>query len=196
MSATVTSTAVSLILCAYLLGSVSCAVLACRLFGLPDPRHSGSHNPGTTNVLRNRHRPAAALTLCGDLLKGLLPVALARALEQPVVVIGLTALAAVLGHLWPLFFHFRGGKGVATTLGGCLAFAPQLGLALVAIWLLLAGAFRVASLAALGLALLAPPLSLWLSPDYLLLVAGLSLLLLLRHRSNFLKLRHGQEPKL
>ena len=196
MSATVTSTAISLILCAYLLGSVSCAVLVCRLYGLPDPRQSGSHNPGTTNVFRNGHRPAAAMTLCGDLLKGLLPVAVALALEQPATVVSLTALAAVIGHLWPLFFRFRGGKGVATTLGVSLAIHPLLGTLQVLIWLLLAGLFRIASLAALVLALLSPPLCLWLAPDYLPLTGVLCGLMILRHRGNLLKLRLGLEPKL
>lgn len=196
MSATVTSTAILLILGAYLLGSISCAVLACRLYALPDPRLSGSHNPGTTNVFRNRHRPAAVLTLCGDLLKGLLPVALARQLEQPTLVISLTALAAVLGHLWPLFFQFRGGKGVATTLGCCLGLSAQLGLALVSIWLVPVLYFRIASLAALTLAASAVPLAWWLAPDYTPLLGALALLLLLRHRDNMLKLRHGGERRL
>ncbi|WP_210395658.1 glycerol-3-phosphate 1-O-acyltransferase PlsY [Motiliproteus sediminis] len=195
MSATVTSTAVALILLAYLLGSVSCAVLACRLYGLPDPRNSGSGNPGATNVFRNGHRAAGTLTLCGDLLKGVLPVAIARALEQPSEVVSLTALAAVLGHLWPVYFGFRGGKGVATTLGVCLAIHPLLGLAQIAIWLVLAKWFRISSLAALLMAILSPPLCLMLAPDYLTLVGILCALMILRHRSNILKLRQGLESR-
>lgn len=196
MSTTVTSTAVMLILCAYLLGSVSGALLASRLFGLPDPRLSGSRNPGATNVLRGGHRRAAILTLCSDLLKGALPVLLAYQLQQPPTVVTLVALATVCGHLWPLYFKFRGGKGVATSLGVGLAIEPLLGLGQLVIWLALAAWLRISSLAALTMAAASPMLAWWLAPDYLPLMVILLLLITLRHRDNISNLRSGNESRL
>lgn len=190
------STALLLPVAAYLLGSISCAVLASRLFGLPDPRCSGSGNPGATNVWRSGHHLAAALTLGGDLLKGMLPVLVGQLLALPLWVLMLSALATVSGHLWPIYFRFQGGKGVATTLGSCLALEPLLGLCQLGIWSLVAGYGRTASVAALGMALASVPLALWLMPPISPLIALFALLLLWRHRGNIHQLSQGREPPL
>ncbi len=183
-------------LAAYLLGSLSCAVLTCRLLGLPDPRESGSGNPGATNVLRIGGRRAALLTLGGDAGKGLLAVLAVRALGLPVDFQALAALGVVLGHLFPLFFRFRGGKGVATALGACLALYWPLGAAQLLIWLCLARALRISSVAAIGTALASPPLYLLFAPWLLPEVTLISLLLLIRHQRNIRNLLRGQESRL
>ena len=185
-----------LILIAYLFGSLSAAILLCRLLGLPDPRTQGSGNPGATNVLRIGGLRAALLTLAGDMAKGLVPVALAAGLGLSPLWVGLTGLAALTGHLLPLFFRFRGGKGVATVLGICLAFDWRLGLAQITCWLLLAALFRISSLAALVTALLSPLFCYWLAPVYLPYTAIASLLLVLKHKRNILNLRRGRENRL
>jgi glycerol-3-phosphate acyltransferase PlsY len=115
---------------AYLIGSISSAIITCRLMGLPDPREQGSGNPGATNVMRFGGKKAAAITLLGDMLKGLIPVYIANALEVSVELLALTGLAAFMGHLYPAFFGFKGGKGVATSVGVLLGFSWMLGLAL------------------------------------------------------------------
>jgi len=135
----------------YLFGSISAAIVTCRLMGLPDPRSEGSRNPGTTNVLRLGGKKAALLTLVGDMLKGLLPVLIAGALTDKPAVLAATALAAFLGHLYPVFFGFTGGKGVATALGVVFGLDWRVGLATVATWLMMAFIFRYSSLAALPL---------------------------------------------
>src|SRR3569833_2803763 len=146
---------------AYLVGSLSAAIIVCKLLGLPDPRTQGSRNPGATNVLRFGGKKAAAIVLVGDSVKGLLPVLVAQWLRVDDNVLAAVGLAAVLGHLYPLFFGFHGGKGVATAFGVLLGIAWPVALAAVATWLLVAKIFRIASLAALIAALLAP-LFLWL----------------------------------
>ncbi len=188
--------AIPLIMFAYLLGSSTSAVLIARFLHLPDPRTLGSGNPGATNMLRTGHRSAAALTLCCDALKGYLPVYLAFYFQFSHLVIVLTALAAVLGHLYPLFFHFQGGKGVATALGVCLAISPLLGLAQVLCWLLVALSFRISSLAALVTALCTPVLSYWLAPEFIVITSILCLLTIVRHRENLMKLLQGAEHRL
>jgi acyl phosphate:glycerol-3-phosphate acyltransferase len=187
-----------LILFAYLLGSVSSAILVCRLMGLADPRTQGSCNPGATNVLRIGGKGAAAITLAGDLLKGLLPVlgALWLGMSDPVVV--LVGMAAFLGHLYPVFFGFQGGKGVATALGVLLGWSWPVALAAAATWLAMATVFRISSLSALTAALLTPLYLWWLAPtpDY---VGGgmlMAAVLIWRHRSNITKLLQGTEGKL
>ncbi|WP_308389562.1 glycerol-3-phosphate 1-O-acyltransferase PlsY [Acidithiobacillus sp. AMEEHan] len=182
-------------LTAYLVGSLATAILVSRALGLPDPRQAGSHNPGATNVLRLGGKKAAALTLLGDLLKGLLPVLAARLAALPTWAVALVALATFLGHLYPLYFGFRGGKGVATTLGILLAVSPPLGLATLATWLLVFAVSRVSSLSAL-IATVAAPIYAWflLTPPSLRgLVVVLALWVLWRHRSNIQRLLHGQE---
>ena len=140
----------------YLLGSISAAIIVCKLMGLPDPRSEGSRNPGATNVARIGGKKAAALTLLGDMLKGLLPVLLAHALDAGAVVLAGTALAAFLGHLYPVFFGFQGGKGVATALGVSFGLHWLAGLTIAGIWLVMALLFRYSSLSALTAIALSP----------------------------------------
>ena len=188
----------AVIIGAYLLGSVASAVVTCRLMGLPDPRTHGSGNPGATNVLRQGGKKAAALTLAGDLLKGLIPVLVARLLDLPAEVIAATAGAAFLGHLYPVFFGFRGGKGVATGFGAMLGISWLLALALLATWLVMALAFRYSSLAAITAAALAPVFTVVLVPvpAYIVAVTGISFLLIWRHRSNIHNLLSGVEDRI
>jgi acyl phosphate:glycerol-3-phosphate acyltransferase len=183
---------------AYLLGSISTAILVCRALGLSDPRAGGSGNPGATNVLRLHGRLPAALTLAGDVLKGLLPVATVALLGGSALMLALTALAAVLGHLYPVFFGFRGGKGVATWIGVLFGMHWPLGLAHVGVWLLVAKVFRYSSLAAL-LATPAPFIASLLLPCELpirIVCAVLGLLVLARHRSNIERLLAGSEGRI
>jgi glycerol-3-phosphate acyltransferase PlsY len=183
---------------AYLLGSLSAAIILCRALGLPDPRTQGSRNPGATNVLRIAGRKAAALVLAGDLLKGLIPVLLARALAMDEAVIAAVGLAAFLGHLYPLFFGFQGGKGVATALGVLLGAVWPVALAAMATWLVMAKVFRISSLAAVSAALLAP-LYVWLlvdSPPLRVMVWVMSVMLLWRHRGNLQRLLSGEEGRI
>lgn len=187
--------ALVLIVIAYLLGSISSAIIVCRLLGLPDPRGEGSGNPGATNVLRIGGKKAAAITLIGDMLKGLLPVLLAKLLGAGLTVQALVAVAAFLGHLYPVFFGFRGGKGVATALGVLLGLHWQVGLLTIATWLVIAKVFKISSLAAL-LSLLVTPLYIWwLIPDRSLIIAVIFMVALLfwRHRSNIRSLIQGTE---
>jgi acyl phosphate:glycerol-3-phosphate acyltransferase len=134
---------------AYLLGSVSCAIITCKIMGLPDPREQGSGNPGATNVMRFGGRKAAGITLVGDFLKGFIPVYLANALSLPPLLQGLIGLAAFLGHLYPVFFGFKGGKGVATSLGVLLGFSWMLGVAVIGTWLAVYKLGKISSLSAL-----------------------------------------------
>lgn len=187
-----------LVLVAYLMGSVSAAIITCRLMGLPDPRTQGSGNPGATNVLRHGGKKAAIITLLGDLLKGLLPVLLARALGAPLEVLGLVGLAAFLGHLYPVFFGFRGGKGVATAIGVLLGIHWLLGVAYVGTWLLMAALFRISSLSALLAAVLVPFYSLLVPANGIVsaIIAVMSVMLIWRHRSNIRKILAGTEDRL
>jgi len=190
--------ALVLIAVAYLLGSISSAIVVCRLLGLPDPRGEGSGNPGATNVLRIGGKKAAAITLIGDMLKGLLPVLLAKLLGASLTVQALVAVAAFLGHLYPVFFGFRGGKGVATALGVLLGLHWPVGLLTIATWLVIAKVFRISSLAAL-LSLLVTPLYVWwLIPDRSLIIAVIFMVALLfwRHRSNIRNLMQGTEGRI
>jgi glycerol-3-phosphate acyltransferase PlsY len=187
-----------LILLAYLFGSLSAAIILCRLLGLPDPRTQGSGNPGATNVLRIGGKKAAAATLFLDMLKGLLPVLLARALDAPLEIQAAVAFAAFLGHLYPVFFRFQGGKGVATALGVLLGLNWLVGLATIATWLVMAFLFRISSLAALT-AILLTPLYFWLLDRQAPLLAAavvITLMLFWRHRSNIRKLLDGTEGRI
>ena len=189
-------------LAAYLVGSLSFAVLISRVMGLADPRSYGSRNPGATNVLRSGNRAAAVLTLALDALKGYVPVLLCL-VYGPRYGLGETAaafvgLAAFLGHLWPVFFRFQGGKGVATAAGVLMALNPWLGLATLATWLIIAAFFRYSSLASVVAAVFAPfyQALIWgLEPGILALI-GMSLLLVWRHEGNIRKLIAGTESKL
>ena len=189
--------AISLILLAYLLGSLSAAIITCRIMGLPDPRTQGSNNPGATNVLRIGGKRAAAFALLGDFLKGLVPVLIGQALGMDALVLALIGLAAFLGHLYPVFFRFQGGKGVATALGIILGLSWQVALAALLTWLVVAKVFRISSLSALTAAVLTPLYCYLLTPqqEYILLFSVLSLLLIWRHRSNIRKLLSGEEKR-
>ena len=189
---------IGLVILSYLAGSLASAVIVCKIMGLDDPREHGSGNPGTTNVLRLYGKTAALLTLCGDVLKGLAPVLLLRYLQAPDALIAAAGLAAFSGHLYPLFFGFHGGKGVATLIGVLLAFHWLLGAAFVVTWLLLALLSRYASLAAVTAALSAPAYC-WLmipSPYFLAGVSLMSAVLIWRHRSNIKLLLAGKENKI
>ncbi|MGB5259892.1 MAG: glycerol-3-phosphate 1-O-acyltransferase PlsY, partial [Gammaproteobacteria bacterium] len=181
----------------YLFGSISTAIIVCKLMGLPDPRTQGSRNPGATNVARIGGKKAAALTLVGDMLKGLIPVLLAHALDAGAVILAGTALAAFLGHLYPVFFGFQGGKGVATALGVSFGLHWPAGLTITGIWLLTALVSRYSSLSALTAIALAPAVFYWLMPAPPVIAAMLILAVMLfwRHRSNIANLRAGREGK-
>jgi glycerol-3-phosphate acyltransferase PlsY len=187
-----------LITAGYLLGSLSSAIIVCRLLGLPDPRGEGSGNPGATNVLRIGGKKAAAITLIGDMLKGLVPVLIAKLLGADLTIQAAVAVAAFLGHLYPLFFGFKGGKGVATALGVLLGLHWPVGLLTIATWLVIAKVFKISSLAAL-LAILVTPLYIWLLiPNNSLIIAMLFMgtLLFWRHRTNIKGLLAGSEGKI
>ncbi len=188
----------SLPVLAYLLGSISSAVVMARVMGLPDPREIGSKNPGATNILRYGGKMAAVLTLAGDILKGAIPVLVARALTADAVIVTLCGFAAFLGHLFPVFFGFRGGKGVATALGVWFALNPWVGLALLVTWVLMALLFRYSSLAALTASAAAPLYVAWLSPGTptLATMIVMSAILIFRHRSNIRNLIAGTETKI
>ncbi len=187
-----------LIVGGYLFGSVSSAIITCRVLGLPDPRSHGSGNPGTTNVLRIGGKKAAAVTLVGDMLKGLIPVLVAKLLGADMAVQAAVALAAFLGHLYPVFFAFKGGKGVATLLGVLLGIHWPVGLLTIATWLVIAKVFKISSLAALLSILVTPLYIWWLIPDTSLMIAMLLMgaLLFWRHRSNIKNLLEGAEGEI
>jgi len=187
---------------AYLLGSVSFAVLMSKAFGLADPRTYGSGNPGATNVLRSGKKAAAALTLLGDAAKGWLAVFLAIRFAphdgQGLLLVALVSLAVFIGHVFPVFLRFKGGKGVATALGVLLALSAWMGLAVLATWLLVAAVFRYSSLAALVAAGAAPvyAILLHLRPELVLATAIMSMLLIWRHKGNIQNLMTGTESKI
>lgn len=188
-------TAIVLLIIAYLLGSVCSAILVCRALGLPDPRSQGSHNPGATNVLRIGGKGPALLTLAGDMLKGVVPVLVGHALALPAELVAAIGLAAFLGHLYPIYFRFAGGKGVATALGVVLALQPLLGLVVVGLWLAGFALTRISSVGSLAGFLAAPVLYYFFAPGYLLGVAGMSLLLIARHKANIQALLRGEERR-
>lgn len=180
---------------AYLLGSIAFGILVSRLFGLPDPRTVGSGNIGATNVMRSGKKLAAFLTLAGDVFKGWLPVWLALQSNMLMWVVAASGLAVFFGHLYPIFYKFRGGKGVATALGVMLGISPTLALTAVVTWLMVFLVSRYSSLAALVAALLAPVYAWFLLPYqlYIGVIAVMSFFLIWRHRSNIQKLLAGTE---
>lgn len=195
------------IVAAYLIGSLSFAVIVSRTMGLADPRTFGSKNPGATNVLRSGSKKAAIVTLLLDAAKGWLPVVLIKWFGEPYGLgdgtMALAGLAAFLGHLYPVFFRFVGGKGVATALGVLLGFSGLLGLFTILVWLAVAAVFRYSSLASLGAALAAPLIyvladgSLWVMRGAVVLaIGGMTLLLIYRHAENIGRLAKGTESKL
>jgi len=189
-------------LLAYLIGSLSFAVIVSRAMGLRDPRTYGSGNPGATNVLRTGNKAAAVLTLVFDALKGFVPVLLVGLygdrLNLGEGTLALVGLAAFLGHLWPVFFRFEGGKGVATAAGVLFGFNPWLGLATLATWLIIAFFFRYASLASIVAAVFAPfyQLLIWGGGPLSISITLISLLLIWRHSANISRLLAGKESRL
>ncbi|MBA3581170.1 MAG: glycerol-3-phosphate 1-O-acyltransferase PlsY [Gammaproteobacteria bacterium] len=190
---------VAIFVSAYFCGSISAAIIVCRLMGLPDPRITGSNNPGATNVLRIGNKTAAIITLLGDALKGFLPVFIvAYGFDLDAKYVSAAALGAFLGHLYPVFFGFKGGKGVATAFGIAYGLNLWLGLAASGTWLLMAVSFRYSSLAALTTFFFLP-IYCYLFLGSTLMVASMSLISLLlfyRHRSNIRNLLNGQESRI
>lgn len=191
-------TTLLLIVGAYALGSLSSAIIVCRLMDLPDPRTQGSNNPGATNVLRIGGKKAAAVTLLGDSLKGLIPMLVGHLLGVGPVVLAATALAAFLGHLYPVFFGFQGGKGVATALGVQLGLYWPIGLSVAAIWLFVAKVLKISSASALACMALAPVVVwiFWPEPALIWAQVLISLILFWRHRNNIRNLMTGAEDKI
>ena len=185
-------------LAGYLVGSVSTAIITCKLMGLEDPRSVGSNNPGATNVLRHGGKKAAIITLIGDMLKGLVPVIAVTMVEPAAGAIALTGLGAFLGHVFPVYYGFKGGKGVATYYGVLLGFSWMAGIAALLIWLLTAFVSKISSLSALVSALSAP-FVLWYSshsPELSVILGLMTALLFWRHRSNVSNIIAGNEHKI
>ena len=185
-------------LAGYLVGSVSTAIITCKLMGLEDPRSVGSNNPGATNVLRHGGKKAAIITLIGDMLKGLVPVIAVTMIEPAAGAIALTGLGAFLGHVFPVYYGFKGGKGVATFYGVLLGFSWMAGIAALLVWLLTAFVSKLSSLSALVSALSAPFI-LWYSshsPELTLMLGLMTALLFWRHRSNVRNIIDGKEHKI
>ncbi len=187
---------------AYLVGSLSFAIIVSKFYGMDDPRSYGSGNPGATNVLRSGKKKAAALTLLGDALKGLVAVGIARLLQDSLGLgdgaIAAVAVAALVGHMWPVFFGFKGGKGVATALGVLLGLSWPVALVCAAVWLVMAFGFKVSSLAAL-VATVISPLAAWafgLPASWIGAIVLIAALVLYRHKSNIQKLLKGEESKI
>lgn len=190
---------ITLIIAAYLMGSFSSAIVVCKILGLPDPRSGGSGNPGATNVLRLGGKKAAIITLLGDVLKGLIPVVVAVVLLQVEdLVLALVAAGAFLGHLFPIFFGFKGGKGVATAVGVLLGISWQVGLAAIATWMVMALISRYSSLSAIVASILSPVyMHLFTgSPELVAMNFILALVLLWRHAGNIKRLLAGTEGKI
>jgi glycerol-3-phosphate acyltransferase PlsY len=181
---------------AYLLGSISSAIVVCGLFGFGDPRLAGSGNPGATNVLRIGGKLPALLVLIFDILKGTVPVYSAYLLGFEATNLGFVAIAACLGHIFPLFFSFKGGKAVATALGAILPIGLDLSLILIGIWLVVLLLTGYSSLAAIISISLSPLLTWFIKPAYALPVAMLALVIIVRHQDNILRLIEGQESKI
>ena len=173
-------------LAAYLLGSISTAIITCKLMGLEDPRGVGSHNPGATNVLRTGGKKAAIITLLGDMLKGLLPVLVVQQLQADAFALAITGVSAFLGHLYPLYYRFKGGKGVATFYGVLLGINWMIGLAAIVVWGLVMLLFRISGLSALISATSSPFIVWYLDGSEVLVIATtfMAILLIWRHRSN------------
>ncbi|MDC1287214.1 glycerol-3-phosphate 1-O-acyltransferase PlsY [Gammaproteobacteria bacterium] len=186
---------IALLVFAYLLGSISSAILLSKIMGFKDPRSEGSKNPGATNVLRIAGKKAAFLTLVGDCLKGFIPVLVAVTLFTDPLIAALAAFAAFCGHCFPIFFAFRGGKGVATAIAASVAFNWIAGAILIMIWLLFARVFKISSLAAIISFCALPLLVYWRVPDLRVtaVFAIMSIILIWRHRSNIQRLLSGNE---
>ena len=183
---------------AYLIGSISTAIITCKIMGLEDPRKTGSNNPGATNVLRYGGKKAAIITLLGDMLKGLVPVLLIIQLQTDTLTIAVVGLFALLGHIFPVYYGFKGGKGVATFYGVILGINWLVGLIAITIWLTVAALLKISSLSAM-VSIFFTPFILWhfsQSVELTGTVALMSMLILWRHQSNIKSLMHGSENKI
>ena len=183
---------------AYLIGSFSTAIVTCKIMGLEDPRNTGSNNPGATNVLRHGGKKAAIITLIGDMLKGLIPVLLAQQLSSDSLVIALVGLFALLGHIFPVYYGFKGGKGVATYYGALLGFNGLSGLIALGIWLVLAALVKISSLSAL-VSIFSASFILWYytaSVELTAALAVMSIFVFWRHKKNIVRLLQGEEVKI
>ncbi len=187
-----------LIFCAYLIGSISTAIIVCKALKLPDPRTQGSNNPGATNVLRIGGKKAAAITLIGDGLKGVVPVLIAHYLEFSLVDVALVALFSFLGHVYPVFFGFKGGKGVATFLGALLAINYIVGLGFIITWLFVAKVLKISSLSALIATLLTPVYFYLITLDVIAsyVISIICLWIFYTHRENIKRILSGDEGKI
>lgn len=186
------------IFASYLIGSLSSAIIVCKMMRLPDPRSEGSKNPGATNVLRFGGKKAAAITLAGDMIKGLIPVLVVKYMDMSMLTIALVGFAAFIGHLYPVFFGFKGGKGVATMLGVMFGFSWWVGLATAATWLFMAKVVKISSLSALVATALAP-VYVWIwfnSVPTIAVTVIMTIILFWRHRSNIQNLISGKEDKI
>ncbi|HET9581025.1 MAG TPA: glycerol-3-phosphate 1-O-acyltransferase PlsY [Usitatibacter sp.] len=189
------------VLCAlggYLAGSIPFALIVSRAFALPDPRTYGSRNIGATNVLRSGSRVAALLTLIGDAAKGWVAVLAARLAELPVELVALVGFAAFVGHVFPVWLRFRGGKGVATAAGVLIAFDWRVGLAVIVVWLVVAAGTRYSSLGSIVAAVAAPFVAWWLlgAGPVLVAVVAMGVVLVIRHHANIRKLLRGEESRI
>ena len=187
-----------IILFAYLVGSVSSGIIVSQIFNLPDPRTIGSKNPGATNVMRSGNKKAAILTLLGDLLKAILVLAIAEYLGFNDLIIVCVALAVLIGHIYPIFYKFRGGKGVATAIGILIALNFKLALIVASIWLLVFGIWRYSSLAAILAAISAPIIAIFILRDqslYCIAFSFITVIILFKHQANIRKLLSGTELK-
>jgi len=182
-------------LIAYLIGSLSFGILASKLFNIADPRTMGSKNPGATNVMRQGNKVAAIFTLLGDMLKATILLLIAKFYGVSDSLIVLIAVAVMLGHVYPIYYQFKGGKGVATSLGILLGISPVLALSVFIIWIIIFFIWRFSSLAAIGATLSSPIIALWigLSNQFIFLMCILSLIILIRHKSNIKNLLNGTE---
>ncbi len=184
-----------MIIAAYLIGSISSAILVCKFLGLPDPRTTGSKNPGATNVLRMSNKLTAATVLFLDILKGTIPVWGAYFLKVEPMYLGVVGVAACLGHMYPIFFDFKGGKAVATALGTLLPIGFTLGGLLILTWVLVVKFSKYSSLAAIVTVSIAPVFVFFLKPLYVYPTLMLSTLIIFRHRENIKRLLNGTENK-
>ena len=184
-------------LAAYLLGSISTAIITCKIMGLEDPRGVGSNNPGATNVLRTGGKKAAIITLLGDMLKGLLPVLVVQQFSADMTALAITGISAFLGHLYPLYYRFKGGKGVATFYGVLLGTNWMIGLSALAVWGLVMLLFRISGLSALASATSSPFIVWYLDGSKVLIaaVSFMAILLIWRHRSNIKQMIQSPKPE-
>ncbi len=185
------------IIIAYLIGSISCAIIVAKIMKLPDPREQGSGNAGATNVLRIGGKQAAIWVLIGDLVKGVIAVLVGRIIGDAGIGLGLVAFAAVIGHVFPLYFKFKGGKGVATMVGAVLALSFAVGIGTIIVWLIVAAASRYASLASMIAAIAAPIFTLFFGDSHFFIpVLFITVLIIWKHLDNIERLRNGKESKI